>query len=47
VSDVTGGRVTVYNFDGRKGERLLKQIGFRPNRLRILPRGSSYGDYLR
>ena len=47
VSDVTGCRVTVYNFDGRKGERLLKQIGFRPNRLRILPRGSSYADYLR
>jgi hypothetical protein len=47
VSDVTGGRVTVYNFDGRKGERLLKQIGFRPNRLRIMPRGSGYADYLR
>lgn len=47
VSDVTGCRVTVYNFDGRKGERLLKQIGFKPNRLRILPRGSGYADYLR
>ena len=47
VSDVTGCRVTVYNFDGRKGDRLLKQIGFRPNRLRIMPRGSGYADYLR
>ena len=47
VSDVTGCRVTAYNFDGRKGERLLKQIGFRPNRLRIMPRGSGYADYLR
>ena len=47
VSDVTGCRVTVYNFDGRKGERRLKEIGFRPNRLRIMPRGSGYADYLR
>ncbi len=47
VSDVTGCRVTVYNFDGRKGERLVKQIGFRPNRLRIMPQGSGYTDYLR
>jgi len=47
VSDVTGCRVTAYNFDGRKGERLLKQVGFRPNRLRIMARGSGYADYLR
>ena len=47
VSDVTGCRVTVYNFDGRKGERLVREIGFRPNRLRIMPRGSGYADYLR
>jgi hypothetical protein len=44
VSDTTGCRVTVYNFDGRKGERLLRQIGFRPNRLRIMARGD--GDYI-
>lgn len=47
VSDVTGCRVTVYNFDGRKGEKLLKEIGFRPNRLRIVPRGTGYAEYLR
>ena len=48
ISDTTGCRVTVYNVDGRKGERLLKQIGFRPNRLRIMPRGDGdYTSYLR
>lgn len=44
ISDTTGCRVTVYNFDGRKGERLLRQIAFRPNYLRIMPRGD--GDYV-
>ncbi|MBA2270297.1 MAG: hypothetical protein H0W20_06835 [Chthoniobacterales bacterium] len=47
VSDITGARVTVYNFDGRKGERLLAEIGFRPNRLRVMGRGNSYAEYLR
>ena len=48
ISDRTGCRVGVYNFHGRKGERLLKQIGFRPNRLRIQPRGDAdYIGYLR
>ncbi len=47
VSDVTGCRVTVYNFDGRKGARLLDEIGFKPNRLRVMARGSSYAEYLR
>ena len=47
VSETIGCRVTVYNLDGRKGERLLKQIGFRPDRLRIMLRGSSYAEYLR
>jgi hypothetical protein len=47
VSDVTGARVTVYNFDGRKGERLLEEVGFRPNRLRVMSKGAGYADYLR
>jgi hypothetical protein len=47
ISDATGCRVTVYNYDRRKGQRLLEQIGFRPNRLRVMPRGGSYTDYLR
>jgi hypothetical protein len=46
ISDETGARVTVYNYDGRKGERLLEQVGFRPNRLRVMKK-SSYEDYLR
>ncbi|HSH40313.1 MAG TPA: hypothetical protein VK993_16185, partial [Chthoniobacterales bacterium] len=47
VSDLTGCGVTVYNLDGRKGERLLRQIGFAPDRLRIIPRGSGYSEYVR
>ena len=47
VSDVTGCRVTVYNFDSRRGERLLEQVGFRPNRLRVMRKGANYPDYLR
>lgn len=47
LSDVTAARVTVYNFDGRKGERLLGEIGFRPNRLRVMKRAASYAEYLR
>ena len=44
ISDATGCRVTVYNFDGRKGERLLKQIGFRAESPAHLPRAE--GDYV-
>jgi len=46
ISDETGARVTVYNCDGRKGERLLEQVGFRPNRLQVMKKGS-YAEYLR
>ena len=45
LSDVTGARVTVYNVKGRSGERLLAEIGFRPNRLRVMKR-ASYREYL-
>ncbi|MGI8819741.1 MAG: hypothetical protein ACR2ID_02545 [Chthoniobacterales bacterium] len=47
LSDATGAGVTVYNCDGRKGERLLAQVGFPPDRLRVLPRGRAYSEYLR
>ncbi len=47
ISDATGARVTVYNVDGRAGERLLGAIGFRPGQLRVLTRGAAYADYLR
>ena len=47
ISHETGARVTVYNSERRKGERLLAQIGFSPNRLRVLKEGVSYAEYLR
>jgi hypothetical protein len=43
----TGENVTVFNFDGRKGARLLQGIGFASDKLRTLDRKSSYPDYLR
>jgi hypothetical protein len=45
ISEKTGAPVTVYNFDGRKGARLLSKIGF--DTLRILERKLPYPDYLR
>lgn len=39
--------VTVYNCDGRKGERLLAEIGFASGSLRVLKRGVGYSEYLR
>ena len=45
ISQETGAPVTVYNFDGRKGARLLKEIG--PDKLRVLDRKLTYPNYLR
>jgi hypothetical protein len=47
ISNATGARVTVFNLDGRKGDRLLEQIGFAPDRLRVINASKSYVDYLR
>jgi hypothetical protein len=47
LSSQTGENVTVFNFDGRKGARLLDAIGFSSGKLRTLHRKSSYPDYLR
>ena len=47
LSARTGDSVTVFNFDGRKGARLLDGIGFASGKLRMLDRKSSYADYLR
>ncbi|MFN2474714.1 MAG: hypothetical protein ABR526_00020 [Chthoniobacterales bacterium] len=47
LNATTGARVTVYNCDGRKGERLLAQLGFAPGALCVLPRGVGYAEYLR
>jgi hypothetical protein len=47
LSAQTGENVTVFNFDGRKGARLLDGIGFPSGKLRTLERKSPYPDYLR
>ncbi|HYJ04953.1 MAG TPA: hypothetical protein VEX43_07450 [Chthoniobacterales bacterium] len=47
LSAQTGENVTVFNFDGRKGARLLDGIGFASGKLRTLDRKSGYPDYLR
>ena len=39
--------VTVFDYEGRKGARVLAQIGFGKDRLRVLTRKLSYPDYLR
>ena len=47
LSAQTGENVTVFNFDGRKGARLLDGIGFASGKLHTLNRKSNYPDYLR
>ena len=47
LSAQTGESVTVFNFDGRKGARLLDGMGFDSGKLRALTRKSGYSDYLR
>jgi hypothetical protein len=47
LSAQTGECVTVFDFGGRKGARLLNGIGFPSGKLRTLDRKSSYPDYLR
>src|SRR5712664_447987 len=39
--------VTVFNLDGRKGEKLLAELNFPPGKLRVRDRRESYPDYLR
>jgi len=43
IRAATGEPITVYNFDGRKGEKLLAELG----PMRVLKRGQTYADYLR
>lgn len=47
LSEQTGEQVTVFNFDRRKGARLIAGIGFASEKLRVLDRKLSYPDYLR
>jgi hypothetical protein len=47
LSESTGEHVTVFDYEGRKGARLLSEIGFRADKLRVLNRKLAYPDYLR
>jgi len=47
LSEQTGERITVFNFDRRKGSRLLASLGLAPEKLRVLDRKLSYPSYLR
>ena len=43
----SGEPVTVFNLDGRKGERLLTELKFPPGKLRVHDKREPYADYLR
>jgi hypothetical protein len=47
LSNDTGEPVTVFDHDGRRGNRLLSEIGFAPGELRVLNKMMAYPDYLR
>ena len=47
LSEQTRERVTVFNFDRRKGARLLAGIGLASEKLRVLEKKLSYPNYLR
>ncbi len=47
LSESTGENVTVFDYEGRKGARLLAEIGFGEGKLRVLNRKLAYPDYLR
>ena len=47
LSEQTGERITVFNFDRRKGLRLLASLGLAAEKLRVLDRKLSYPSYLR
>ena len=47
LSESTGENVTVFDYEGRKGARLLSEIGFGAGKLRVLNRKLAYPDYLR
>ena len=39
--------VTVFNFNGRKGAKLLEELQFPPGKLRVHDKHEPYGDYVR
>ncbi|MDQ6766173.1 MAG: hypothetical protein M3Z22_08760 [Verrucomicrobiota bacterium] len=47
ISKATGEALTVFDFDGRTGARLLAELRFGPGELRILTKRMPYADYLR
>ena len=47
LSDQTRERVTVFNFNRRKGARLIAGVGLASEKLRVLDRKLSYPNYLR
>jgi hypothetical protein len=47
LSEVSGEPVTVFNCDGRRGARLLSEIGFAAGKLRVLNKKLGYPEYLR
>jgi len=47
LSESTGEHVTIFDYEGRKGARLLAELGFAAGRLRVLNKKLAYPDYLR
>ena len=47
LSESTGDSITVFDYDGRRGARLLGEIGFGAGKLRVLNKKLAYPDYLR
>jgi hypothetical protein len=47
LSEATGEPVTVCNFDGRKGRKLLSEMNFADGKLRVIEEPKPYADYLR
>jgi hypothetical protein len=47
LSEDTGEPVTVFDYEGRKGARLLLELGFAAEKLRVLNKKLAYPDYLR
>src|SRR4051812_49432777 len=47
LSERTGESATVFDYDGRRGARILNEIGFGAGKLRVLNKKLAYPDYLR
>jgi hypothetical protein len=47
LSENTGEHVTVFDYEGRKGARLLSELGFAAGKLRVLNKKLAYPHYLR